>query len=197
MLERLFIFLMVIFTIGFSTGVSSARQVELKSNYNTSVQHIGLNSEETNWLAHKNLGCWHLVTGSLPIVYQNSGEYYRGVNADYLALMQKNLNIKIVIKQYDNEQEALTALASNDVDTLITQLSRRQDVGGHLLRTSALLTTWPTLVTSLKNTMLPLTSEHPVSVACVRDCPFLDVIQMLFLKLKSHFTTTSIRPWHR
>lgn len=64
--------------------------------------------------------------------------------------MQKNLNIKIVIKQYDNEQEALTALASNDVDTLITQLSRRQDVGGHLLRTSALLTTWPTLVTSLK-----------------------------------------------
>lgn len=53
MLERLFIFLMVIFTIGFSTGVSSARQVELKSNYNTSVQHIGLNSEETNWLAHK------------------------------------------------------------------------------------------------------------------------------------------------
>lgn len=39
MLERLFIFLMVIFTIGLSTGVSSARQVELKSNYNTSVQN--------------------------------------------------------------------------------------------------------------------------------------------------------------
>lgn len=61
MLERLFIFLMVIFTIGFSTGVSSARQVELKSNYNTSVQHIGLNSEETNWLAHKKtlvVGTW-------------------------------------------------------------------------------------------------------------------------------------------
>ena len=53
MLERLFIFLMVIFTIGLSTGVSSARQVELKSNYNTSVQNISLNREETNWLAHK------------------------------------------------------------------------------------------------------------------------------------------------
>ena len=50
MLERFFIFLMVIFTIGLSTGVSSARQVELKSNYNTSVQNIGLNREETNWL---------------------------------------------------------------------------------------------------------------------------------------------------
>lgn len=61
MLERLFIFLMVIFTIGFSTGVSSARQVELKSNYNTSVQHIGLNSEETNWLAHKKP--WLLAPG--------------------------------------------------------------------------------------------------------------------------------------
>ena len=171
MLERLFIFLMVIFTIGLSTGVSSARQVELKSNYNTSVQNIGLNREETNWLAHKKtlvVGTW--LPEVSPIVYQNSGEYYRGVNADYLALMQKNLNLKIIIKQYDNEQEALAALANNDVDTLITQLSRRQDVGGNLLRTSALLTTWPTLVTSLKNTLLPLTTNHQVSVACVRDC---------------------------
>lgn len=61
MLERLFIFLMVIFTIGLSTGVSSARQVELKSNYNTSVQNISLNREETNWLAHKKtlvVGTW-------------------------------------------------------------------------------------------------------------------------------------------
>jgi len=188
MLERLFIFLMVIFTIGLSTGVSSARQVELKSNYNTSVQNISLNREETNWLAHKKtlvVGTW--LPEVSPIVYQNSGEYYRGVNADYLALMQKNLNLKIIIKQYDNEQEALAALASNDVDTLITQLSRRQDVGGNLLRTSVLLTTWPTLVTSLKNTMLPLTTNHKVSVACVRDCPFLDVIQGAFPEAKVSF----------
>ena len=188
MLERLFIFLMVIFTIGLSTGVSSARQVELKSNYNTSVQNISLNREETNWLAHKKtlvVGTW--LPEVSPIVYQNSGEYYRGVNADYLALMQKNLNLKIIIKQYDNEQEALAALANNDVDTLITQLSRRQDVGGNLLRTSALLTTWPTLVTSLKNTMLPLTTNHQVSVACVRDCPFLDVIQGAFPEAKVSF----------
>lgn len=188
MLERLFIFLMVIFTIGLSTGVSSARQVELKSNYNTSVQNISLDREETNWLAHKKtlvVGTW--LPEVSPIVYQNSGEYYRGVNADYLALMQKNLNLKIIIKQYDNEQEALAALANNDVDTLITQLSRRQDVGGNLLRTSVLLTTWPTLVTSLKNTMLPLTTNHQVSVACVRDCPFLDVIQGAFPEAKVSF----------
>ena len=118
MLERLFIFLMVIFTIGLSTDVSSARQVELKSNYNTAVQNISLNREETNWLAHKKtlvVGTW--LPEVSPIVYQNSGENYRGVNADYLALMQKSLNVKIVIKQYDNEQQALAALASNDVDT--------------------------------------------------------------------------------
>lgn len=188
MLERLFIFLMVIFTIGLSTGVSSARQVELKSNYNTAVQNISLNREETNWLAHKKtlvVGTW--LPEVSPIVYQNSGENYRGVNADYLALMQKSLKVKIVIKQYDNEQQALAALANNDVDTLITQLSRRQDVGGDLLRTSALLTTWPTLVTSLKNTMLPLTTHHKVSVACVRDCPFLNVIQDAFPDAKVSF----------
>lgn len=179
---------MVIFTIGLSTDVSSARQVELKSNYNTAVQNISFNREETNWLAHKKtlaVGTW--LPEVSPIVYQNSGENYRGVNADYLALMQKSLNVKILIKQYDNEQQALAALARNEVDTLLTQLSRRQDVGGHLLRTSALLTTWPTLVTSLKITMLPLTTTHKVSVACVRDCPFLNVIQGAFPDAKVSF----------
>ena len=123
MLERFFIFLMVIFTIGLSTGVSSARQVELKSNYNTSVQNIGLNREETNWLAHKKtlvVGTW--LPEVSPIVYQNSGEYYRGVNADYLALMQKNLNLKIIIKQYDNEQEALAALALRRIQNSLFQI---------------------------------------------------------------------------
>ena len=42
-------------------------------------------------------------------------------------------------------------------------------------------------MTSLKNTMLPLTSEHQVSVACVRDCPFLDVIQDAFPEAKVSF----------
>ena len=49
------------------------------------------------------------------------------------------------------------------------------------------LTTWTTLVTSLKNTMLPLTTNHQVSVACVRDCPFLDVIQGAFPEAKVSF----------
>ncbi|MEG1120696.1 MAG: transporter substrate-binding domain-containing protein [Citrobacter sp.] len=185
---RLLVFLMAIFAIGLSVGASSAQQLELKSNYNTPVQNSNLTSEEINWLMHKKtlvVGTW--LPEVSPIVYQHSNEYYRGVNADYLALMQKSLNVKVTIKQYDNEEQALAALSNNDVDTLLTQLSRRKDMGGHLLRTAALLKTWPTLVTSIKNTMLPLTTEQKVNVACVRDCPFLDVIQATFPNAKISF----------
>lgn len=188
MQARLLVFLMAIFAIGLFVGVSSAQQLELKSNYNTPVQNSNLTSEEIDWLAHKKtlvVGTW--LPEVSPIVYQNSNEYYRGVNADYLALMQKSLNVKVIIKQYDNEEQALAALSNNDVDTLLTQLSRRKDLGGHLLHTSALLKTWPTLVTSIKNTMLPLTTDQQVSVACVRDCPFLDVIQTTFPNAKISF----------
>lgn len=38
-----------------------------------------------------------------------------------------------------------------------------------------------------KNTMLPLTTDQQVSVACVRDCPFLDVIQATFPNAKIAF----------
>jgi len=73
------------------------------------------------------------------------------------------------------------------VDTLLTQLSQREEVGSDLLRTSALIKTWPTLVTSLKNTLLPLATNKKVTLACVRDCSFLDVIKVAFPNAKITF----------
>jgi two-component system sensor histidine kinase EvgS len=167
-------------------SVSGASQlIELKSNYQPSVLNISLSSEESRWLARKDtltMGTW--LPEISPIDYESGGEYYQGVNADYLALLQKNLNIKIAIKQYDSEQEALAALSRNEVDTLLTQLSSRKTPGSDLLRTSALIKTWPTLVTSLKNTLLPLATRKEVTLACVRNCAFLDVAKVAFPNAK-------------
>ncbi len=45
-----------------------------------------------------------------PIVYDGDEKSYQGINADYLALMAHSLGLKVIIRQYDTEQQALTAL---------------------------------------------------------------------------------------
>lgn len=178
---RLFIFLTVFFCFNCSVMASPARQLELKSNYPASVQKMDLSHEEIRFLTRKTrlvVGTW--LPEISPIVYESRQADYRGVNADYLALLQKSLNIKITIKQYGNEHDALDALSRNEVDALLTQLSQQDNVDSQLQRTSALIKTWPTLVTSLKNTMLPLTTHKRVTLACARDCAFLDVIGNAF-----------------
>ncbi|MBD3708628.1 hypothetical protein IE987_26615 [Klebsiella pneumoniae] len=44
-----------------------------------------------------------------PIVYDGDEKSYQGINADYLALMAHSLGLKVIIRQYDTEQQALTA----------------------------------------------------------------------------------------
>lgn len=44
-----------------------------------------------------------------PIVYDGDEKAYQGINADYLALMKHSLGLKVIIRQYDTEQQALAA----------------------------------------------------------------------------------------
>lgn len=178
---RSLIYLIIMFFLSSFSSFGATQVIELKSNYQPAVLDIHLNAQDRLWLERKKtltVGTW--LPEVSPIDYESAGGIYQGVNADYLALMQKNLHIKIAIKQYDSEKEALAALSRNEVDTLLTQLSDRKVLGSHLLTTSALIKTWPTLVTTLKNTLLPLRTHKAVSLACVRDCSFSDVVKEAF-----------------
>ncbi|WP_374708451.1 response regulator [Buttiauxella selenatireducens] len=188
MLARLFIYLMIVFGLSSFSTFGATQVIELKSNYQPAVLDIRLSPEERFWLEHKKnltVGTW--LPEVSPIDYESTGGIYQGVNADYLALMQKNLHIKIIIKQYDSEKEALAALSRHEVDTLLTQLSVHKDVGSALLTTSALIKTWPTLVTSLKNTLLPLKTDKEVTLACVQDCAFSSVAKEAFPNARMAF----------
>lgn len=66
-----------------------------------------------------------LLPERTPIVYDGDEKSYQGINADYLALMAHSLGLKVIIRQYDTEQQALTALADRQVDTLLTQVAHR------------------------------------------------------------------------
>jgi two-component system sensor histidine kinase EvgS len=86
-----------------------------------------------------------------PIVYDGDEKSYQGINADYLALMAHSLGLKVIIRQYDTEQQALAALADRQVDTLLTQVAHRDALAPGLVQSAPLIKTWPTLVTSLKS----------------------------------------------
>ncbi len=85
-----------------------------------------------------------------PIVYDSDEESYQGINADYLALMAHSLGLKVVIRQYDTEQQALAAPA----DRRWIPCSLRWRTGMRSPGTDAHRTAdqnRPTLVTSLKS----------------------------------------------
>ncbi len=76
-----------------------------------------------------------------PIVYDGDEKSYQGINADYLALMAHSLGLKVIIRQYDTEQQALTALGRPPVDTLLTQVAHRDALAPGLDQSAPLLKT--------------------------------------------------------
>ncbi len=75
-----------------------------------------------------------------PIVYDGDEKSYQGINADYLALMAHSLGLKVIIRQYDTEQQALTARRP-PVDTLLTQVAHRDALAPGLDQSAPLLKT--------------------------------------------------------
>ncbi|PLK56853.1 histidine kinase, partial [Klebsiella quasipneumoniae] len=185
MVVRLILSLIVGLALSHSPAAFAMKQLELKSHAHIAAIDIPLNDTEKVWLAARptlTVGTW--LPEMTPIVYDSDEESYQGINADYLALMAHSLGLKVVIRQYDTEQQALAALADRQVDTLLTQVAHRDALAPGLTHTAPLIKTWPTLVTSLKSPLPPLTTDRRVTLACTRDCAFFDIIQQAFPNAK-------------
>ncbi|MDE4645922.1 ATP-binding protein [Klebsiella quasipneumoniae] len=185
MVVRLILSLIVGLALSLAPTAFAMKQLELKSHAHIAAIDIPLNDKAKAWLAAQPtliVGTW--LPEMTPIVYDSDEESYQGINADYLALMAHSLGLKVVIRQYDTEQQALAALADRQVDTLLTQVAHRDALAPGLVQSAPLIKTWPTLVTSLKSPLPPLTTDRRVKLACTRDCAFFDIIQQAFPNAK-------------
>ncbi len=185
MVVRLILSVVVGLTLSLSPAVFAMKQLELKSHSHIAAIDIPLSVKEKAWLAGQptlTIGTW--LPEMTPIVYDGDEKSYQGINADYLALMKHSLGLKVIIRQYDTEQQALAALDDRQVDTLLTQVAHRDALAAGLVRTAPLIKTWPTLVTSLKSPLPPLTTDRRVTLACTRECAFFDIIQQAFPNAK-------------
>lgn len=185
MAVRLILSVVVGLALSLSPATYAMKQLELKSHSHIAAIDIPLSGKEKAWLAAQptlTVGTW--LPERTPIVYDGDEKSYQGINADYLALMKHSLGLKVIIRQYDTEQQALTALADRQVDTLLTQVAHRDALAPGLDQSAPLLKTWPALVTSLKSPLPPLTTDRRVTLACTRECAFFDIIQQAFPNAK-------------
>lgn len=95
----------------------------------------------------------------------------KGINADYLGLMQKNLKVNIVLRVYPRAKDTAYALEKGDVDIMLTDLLTSRPQDNALNISKPLITTFPVLVTTINNTMSPLTSNKSVKIARVKGYP--------------------------
>lgn len=125
MAVRLILSVVVGLALSLSPAAYAMKQLELKSHSHIAAIDIPLTGKEKAWLAAQptlTVGTW--LPERTPIVYDGDEKSYQGINADYLALMAHSLGLKVIIRQYDTEQQALTAWPTA-VDTLLTQVAHR------------------------------------------------------------------------
>lgn len=102
------------------------------------------------------------------------------MNADYLALIQHSLNTHISVTAWKNQESAIHALKAGEVDMVLTGLESRPFAEEGILSSQPLVHSWPNLVTSLANVMLPLQSAQSTRVATVNHYPDEGFIQQSF-----------------
>lgn len=179
--------LIVVFII-LSSGVRAvyAQQnapVELElSGFNyTSPVSVYLSEDDKQWLQQKKtLNVAVYEPGQPPLVLTTLTGRYRGMNADYLALIQHSLNTRIRVMAYPELADAVEALKKGAADMVLTGLEGQVWPNDSVQLSQPLIHSWPNLVTSLSNVMSPLQSAQHTSVAIVNHYPDADFIRQSF-----------------
>ena len=133
---------------------------------------VYLNHDDAQWLKQKKRIRVAITPPDTPPLTSNTMTgRYRGINADYLVMMQNSLNIPVEVMHFADEKEAIAALKTGGVDLLLTDLLYQPQAPDGLLATKPVFNSWPTLITALSNVMKPLQSEQYTTVAITDNYP--------------------------
>lgn len=167
-------------------AVAEPMTLTLASDYQIFTPTLPLSHYDLLWLAAKRtltLGVYGIETP--PLSMNASTGRYRGMNADYLLLLENALQIKLVIKHYSDEAQALTALKDGNIDMILTSPAGEEYVTTPFATSLPLVRAYPTLVTRQADMMKPLSDSHnQVRVAIRQGYPSDAFIKMVFPKAK-------------
>ena len=185
MTKRLKGFLFCILISSFFSYGSEPVTLELSHNYDVIPNQIKLSDKDILWLSQKRtLTIAIFPSESFPLALNSGTGRYRGMNADYLALLQKTLNVKVILKFYPDKQQALSAVQTHHADLMLTQFVSSKDINNSFIKSKPLVQAYPTLVTTQEKTMQPLYSKETVTVAITGSYPPDSFIKMSFPQAK-------------
>ena len=175
--------LIIIFFFWHTAHAQYEPAVELElPDYNYTIPAASYLSENDKlWLQRKkNIKVAVYESEQSPLVHSMFAGRYRGVNADYLALIQYSLHLHIQVMGYRDKQTAVNALKAGDVDMVLTGLESLFQYEDSIRHSVPVVNSWPTLVTTLANVMAPLHTVQGVRIATVDNYPDLNFIQQSF-----------------
>lgn len=154
----------------------------LASDYQVFTPALPLSHLDLLWLAAKRtLTIGVYGTETPPLSMNTSTGRYRGMNADYLLLLENSLQVRVVIKHYADQGRALTALQGGNIDLILTSPSGGESLAAPFTASLPLIRAFPTLVTRQADVMKPLSDEHAaVKVAIKQGYPSDSFIKMVF-----------------
>ncbi|EPM0022057.1 ATP-binding protein [Citrobacter farmeri] len=184
MMNNWLIVVFIILSIGGRTVYAQQKtpvELELSGFNYISPVPVYLSEDDKRWLQQKKiLSVAVYEPVQPPLVLTMLTGRYRGMNADYLALIQHSLNTRISVMAYPGKADAVAALKKGDVDMVLTGLESQSWHDASVQVSQPLIHSWPNLVTSLGNVMAPLQSAQRTSVAIVNHYPDADFIRQSF-----------------
>lgn len=147
-------------------------ELELSGYNYTKPVSFYMSEDDKKWLTQKKtIKVAVYQVEQSPLVQTIHTGRYRGMNADYLNLIEKSTNTNIRVTAWESKESAIRALKSGEVDMVMTDLESSSFVEDDTLASISLIRSWPNLVTTLSNVMSPLFSNQYSRIAIVNKFP--------------------------
>jgi len=156
-------------------------ELELVPQQQVSPVSVLLTEEDKQWLKNQKplrIGVYPQVHS--PVVQSMFTGLYRGINADYLAIIERSLDIKMKVIDFGSKDKAIQALSRGEIDSVLTGLEYQHHNNPALISSVAVARSWPNLVANISNIMSPLSSKKNVRISTVGDYPDSQFIYQSF-----------------
>ncbi|MCS3432231.1 ATP-binding protein [Klebsiella sp. BIGb0407] len=178
----LFILTILTTTVCLSSAQAMAfDKLELISQQNFPPVPVILTEDDKQWLKRKNtlhIGVYPQTHS--PVVESMFTGQYRGINADYLTVIERSLGIKVEVINFGNQENAIKALNNGELDSVLTGLEYPVQISPSIISSVTVAHSWPNLVANISNIMSPLASKEKVRVSTVGDYPGSEFIYESF-----------------
>jgi len=165
------LFILTILSIMLTQALAS-EELELVPQQKVFPVSILLTEDDKHWLKNKKnlrIGVYSQIHS--PIVQSIFTGQYRGINADYLAIIERSLDIKIKVINFDSKQKAIQALSHGELDSILTGLEYPLQIDSSFISSNIVAHSWPNLVARASNIMYPLSSHERVRISAVGNYP--------------------------